>query len=301
MLQSPLKYWNQRLRKNKLDRLAMTILVKDEIDIIEENIRFHSQVGVDCFAIMDNNSTDGTREKLESLSLEFDISIIDQKNNNYQQARWMTQLAFHAKKQLGADLVINNDADEFWKPTGKSLKEHLSYKDSVVTVNRFNMALSKEFIDSENHFLNNSLVVINPIAYSRETQMANPATSMLLVKIGNKTIVNPHGLIKMKGGNHYARHGWRRINERFETGIQVFHYPIRNYQQFLKNIENRKLLLKNPEVIMGSHYKRWVSLLDQGKLREEFDRFTLTTTEIEVLSKIAVIEDKQVPPIVITD
>jgi hypothetical protein len=45
----------------------MTLLVKNEIDIIEDNIRFHAKQGVDCFAVMDNGSNDGTRELLENL------------------------------------------------------------------------------------------------------------------------------------------------------------------------------------------------------------------------------------------
>jgi hypothetical protein len=50
-------------------KIIMTILVKDEIDIIERNIKVHSKLGVDAFVVMDNNSTDGTREKLDAIIL----------------------------------------------------------------------------------------------------------------------------------------------------------------------------------------------------------------------------------------
>ena len=36
--------------------LIMTILAKDEADIIEEQIKFHKNMGVDSFIVTDNNS-----------------------------------------------------------------------------------------------------------------------------------------------------------------------------------------------------------------------------------------------------
>ena len=46
-------------------RLAMTLLVRDEADIIEANLRYHRAQGVDFFVVGDNGSEDGTLEILE--------------------------------------------------------------------------------------------------------------------------------------------------------------------------------------------------------------------------------------------
>ena len=46
-------------------KLSMVILVKNEEDIIEKNIKFHSKMGIDNFVIMDNNSDDNTRDILK--------------------------------------------------------------------------------------------------------------------------------------------------------------------------------------------------------------------------------------------
>ncbi|HFU76545.1 MAG TPA: glycosyltransferase family 2 protein, partial [Arcobacter sp.] len=48
--------------------LVMTILVKNEADIIETTIKTHAKLGVDAFVVTDNNSSDGTREILSQLS-----------------------------------------------------------------------------------------------------------------------------------------------------------------------------------------------------------------------------------------
>ncbi|MBP7901075.1 MAG: glycosyltransferase family 2 protein, partial [Gammaproteobacteria bacterium] len=106
--------WLTRLTQPKDSaRLVMSILCRNEVDIIEANIRTHAKLGVDAFVVMDNGSTDGTRELLESLSREFNLTIIDQPEQTYQQAKWMLQLAHYARDKLGAQWVISNDADEF--------------------------------------------------------------------------------------------------------------------------------------------------------------------------------------------
>ena len=146
--------------------LTMVILVKNEIDIIEKNIYFHAQRGVDNFVIMDNNSTDGTREKLEELKKKFEITIIDEKGV-YNQAKWMTKLAHIAKQKYNSTWVIPNDADEFWISKDKNLKESLPLKGAVLTVNRFNRIIYENL---DNPF-NSEYKVINPILYNRETQL----------------------------------------------------------------------------------------------------------------------------------
>ncbi len=279
-------------------RLIMTILVKNEADIIEANIRTHSRLGVDAFVVMDNDSTDGTRDILEKLSKEFELIILDEKGK-YNQAKWMTKLAKIAKKRLKADWVISNDADEFWiSKNGANLKETLAFKGSVLTVQRYNMLLDEKCIESGN-FLNAKYYVANPIFYSKQTQIDNEKISIVLGKIGPKTIVNPHGLIYIRGGNHKALH-FANMRDYFKSGfdkikrfdaIEVFHYPIRSYEQFEKNIQNRKVLLESgKKVSMGPHYKRWVKLYNDGKLKEEFEKnVVFHQHEIDVLSKYGVV------------
>jgi len=273
----------------------MTILVRDEADIIEANIRTHASLGVDAFVIMDNGSIDGTREILSKLVKEFEIIVIDEKGD-YNQAKWMKQLATIAKKRLKADWVINNDADEFWLPKNDlNLKENLAFKGSVLTVERYNMILERE-----KYFFDTSYLVENPIFYSKEKQLTSEKLSIILTKIGPKTIINPYGLIYLRGGNHkalhirnmrdYLRSGYDKI-KRFKD-IEVFHYPIRSYTQFEQNIKNRKRLLESSKkVSMGPHYRRWVQLYNEGKLLDEFkNSIVFNQKDIDTLLKYDIIK-----------
>ena len=269
--------------------LTMTILVKNEADIIEKNIRHHVKAGVDNFVIMDNNSSDGTREILEKLSKEYEITIIDEKGV-YSQAKWMTKLTHIARKKYNPDWLIPNDADEFWY-SEKSLKDTIKSKKRVLTVDRFNFLLeeNKKWFESEWR-------VENPVFYRKNTQLSAERISIILTKISPKVIINPKGLLWIRGGNHKAlnifdfRDYFRHYDKikRFEK-VKVFHFPIRSFEQFKKNIENRKKLLK-AGAKMGPHYKRWVKLLNKGKLEEEFyNNLVFKNEEIKVLKKYGII------------
>ena len=152
------------------------------------------------------------------------------------------------------------------------------------------MVLTEECQQPGYHYSQAQYAVKNPILYSSDTQINDTAVSMLLVKISPKTIVNPHGLIKLKGGNHRAKHGWRWVNAREESGITVYHYPIRNYAQFEANIINRQRLLRDTNARMGDHYRRWVKLYEQGLLEQEFNKFILSASELAATNKIGVTE-----------
>lgn len=291
-----LNFLKQQVRPPANPRLVMTILCRNEVDIIEANIRLHALLGVDAFVVMDNGSTDGTREVLAELENSFDLTVIDQPSQTYQQAKWMLQLAHVARKQKGAHWVISNDADEFWIPQdGGALKSKLRVHDSVVTVPRSNMLLTEDALKNAYTFQQACYCVNYPICYDTQAQKKDERVSMLLVPISPKVIVNPSGLIKISGGNHRAKHWGKPFTARTTDQIRVYHYPIRTYAQFEANIKHRQQLLKLPNVRMGDHYLRWVKLLEQDKLREEFERLVIKNEALKTLERLAVAQQDLLP------
>src|SRR5215208_3317045 len=106
----------------------MVYKVRDEADIIEDNLRYHRAQGVDFFVIADTGSTDGTLEILERyesaglVKLERIAGGIHDMKGEGGGEEEITRIA----SEMDADWVIHNDADEFWWPAAGNLKEALS-------------------------------------------------------------------------------------------------------------------------------------------------------------------------------
>ena len=87
-------------------------IVRNEADILRVNILHHISVGIDRFIIIDNDSSDGTRQVLHALSAEHPIDWT-RCRGAFLQSELTTELAREAFLR-GADWVIPIDADEFW-------------------------------------------------------------------------------------------------------------------------------------------------------------------------------------------
>jgi hypothetical protein len=107
-------------------KLLMTLLVRDEADIIDAQISFHLNAGVDYVIAMDHRSSDGTTEILESYERDGHLRLIRQDAEEVRQSEWVTVMARLAAVEHSADWVLNSDADEFWWPRARSLKEALA-------------------------------------------------------------------------------------------------------------------------------------------------------------------------------
>lgn len=94
-------------------RLVGLGLVKNECDVIEQYVRHNLQY-LDAFVILDNASTDGTREILDALVGEgLPLRVIDDPVMGYVQAEKMTALLNQVGEEEDPDVVLLLDADEF--------------------------------------------------------------------------------------------------------------------------------------------------------------------------------------------
>jgi hypothetical protein len=107
--------------------LVMTLLVRDEADIVDAQIAFHLNAGVDFVVATDNRSEDGTTEILERYERAGVLHLLHEDGDDMRQAEWVTRMARLAATEFEADWVINSDADEFWWPRGGTLKDVLGH------------------------------------------------------------------------------------------------------------------------------------------------------------------------------
>jgi len=286
-------YCSHAVRKHD-NRIGMVLLIKDEHDIVEDNIRFHAANGVDQFIVTDNGSTDGTREILERLTKEFSVHVIDEPSTDFLQAKWTTQMVQLAREKFSLDWVMCSDADEFWCP-----KEYNNYKtifsskiDSVINFNRLNMLMPISAKDTDYDYADTTLKVINPVVFDKKSKvvLTHDKLSMSLEKLGNKVAVNPYGLVRVKAGNHNAKH-INRFNRYLSDDMTVYHYPFRSYARFQRQVENIILNINGGKAELGQASYRWKELYEKGQLDEEYERLILNAEDERVLRKYGILAD----------
>ena len=205
-------------------KLVMTILVRDEDDILAANLDFHLSRGVDFIVATDNLSVDGTADILKSYEKMGVLKYIHQDRDDYSQHAWVTHMARMAASEFRADWVINNDADEFWWPEQGDLKRVFSEVPGhleAVSAERTNFVpRSMECAD----FFADAMTL-------RETRSTNDLGKPLPSKTAHRGFAD----IEVQQGNHWVF----RMGERVKTGsvpISILHFPRRSYERFANKI-----------------------------------------------------------------
>jgi hypothetical protein len=253
-------------------KLVMTLLVRDETDIISSNIDFHLDQGVDFIIATDNLSIDGTADILHDYERRGLLHYIHQTDDNYAQYRWVTHMARLACTGFGADWVINNDADEFWYPELGDLKEVLGAVPptcDALAIQRFNfpprpMAASDFFADA--------MTV-------RERQSFNALGNPLPGKVCHRAFAD----IEVEQGNHGARRNGHALAA-LPGPIAILHFPARTYRQFANKVSKGGAAYERntclpPEV--GSTWRRLHQLYQAGELEALWRTMILDDSMLE--------------------
>ena len=106
-------------------KVVLTLLARDEADIVESQVRYHLAGGVDFVIATDHRSVDGTAEILQQLEREGRLRYIRVDTDHVNQAEEVTRMARLAATEHDADWVVPSDADEFWWPRRGSFHEVL--------------------------------------------------------------------------------------------------------------------------------------------------------------------------------
>jgi len=244
-------------------KLVLTVLARDEADVIEAQLAYHFNAGVDFVIATDNNSRDGTTEILEAYAREGCLHLIREPAEGLRQGEWVTRMARLAATEFGADWVINTDADEFWWPRGGSLKDVLAAiprrygivrafwrcfvprpDDGAFFADRMTIRLSQQAP------INDPSSVYRPV-----TKVAHRADPDVVVGRGN------HGLV---GSRLLALTTW--------YPIEVLHFPLRSRAQWMRKVELQgEAFTKHIERAGTGYHLSAYSALQGGRIDEQYE------------------------------
>lgn len=203
-------------------KLVQTLVVRDEADIVDTQIAYHLNAGVDFVIATDHDSEDGTTDILEAYARDGCLRRIPVRGEMHD-GPWRTRMARLAASEHGADWVINTDADEFWMPRGVALKDVLA---SVPQPYGIVFALSRHFVprpDDCSSFPERMTVRVSPpLAIHDPTSPYRPH-----LKVAHRA--DPR--IAIRHGAHSASSMlWRKLQHWHP--LEVLHFPFRSLGQW---------------------------------------------------------------------
>lgn len=238
----------------------MTLLVRDEADIIDEQISFHLAAGVDFVIATDHDSTDGTTEILEKYARQNVLRILRETSHEKRQAEWVTRMARIAAVEYGADWVINSDADEFWFPRGGTLKEVLAaIPSSFGIVSTFIQPFLPQ--PGAGSFAERLTVRLTPLAPINDPSGSFRASTRFLHR-GAPDVVIGTGNATVRSDQLHSLGLW--------APVEVLHFPIRSYAQFERKFQTKHVTADERELLRFDTW-RLMKSAKAGRLRERFD------------------------------
>ena len=251
------------LSKTSSPKLIMTLLVKNEEDILEKNLQFHKSMGVDGFIVTDNNSTDHTPDIIKKYQEKgWILKSIKETASNYEQKEWVDRMIWIAKKEFHADWIINADADELWYSPSGNLKTILSNTHANV----INCKMYSVYPEDDKPYWEWDKTVKAVTDYEKY----DLSLYSLFERQNKKVIHRATGYLQISMGNHkVTMFPQKSIN----GDVRIYHYNIRGKQPFLtKMINGGKQLEQHKGKHGGRHWRYFYKLYKEGLLEAEYDR-----------------------------
>jgi Glycosyl transferase family 2 len=248
----------------------MTLLARDEADIVDAQIAFHLHAGVDFVIATDHLSEDGTVDILERYERAGHLHLIREQKPVVQQAEWVTRMARLAATEFEADWVLNADADEFWWPRSGSLDEVFS-----AIPDRFGVVRGcwRHFLprpDDGSFFAERMTVRLarpdhpgdKSTVFHAHQKVAHRAVSDVRVELGNHDAHAP-GL--------QALRGW--------LPIEVLHFSFRNLEQLDKKGRGGWWIEPSPD--LAEHITRLGRAAAEGRIADHLGSVTIADDALE--------------------
>ena len=253
-------------------KLVLTLLARNEADVVDANVAFHLNAGVDFVIATDNGSEDGTTEILESYADRGYAHLIREPGRDMRQGEWVTRMARLAAREFAADWVIHGDADEFYWPHASNLKD-------VLAAIPWRFGTVRTFVrtfllrpDDGAFFAERMNVRL-----STQAPINDPAS---IFRPGAKIIHRADPNISLGDGTHTFQ-GAELLPLRGWYPIELLHFPFRTRTQTEKKFVNAShAWSRNPNRPPPHYYVKAYSAIQEDRLGEFLDSLTITDEDL---------------------
>lgn len=260
-------------------KVVMTILVRDEADIVESTLRYHLSNGVDHIIATDNCSVDGTTEILRKYEKMGCLDYLHESAMDYSQEKWVTRMARLASSRHGADWVINCDGDEFFHPLRGGLKDVLLKVPGHVSMlsisrNDFVAVDRDEVMPPPVEMIYKMNISPNDKGRTLPPKVIHRGSDDVIVHRGNHKVTGPR----------FAKKSWFRKCKIDFPDIEVFHYPTRSFRQFETKVRNSGMSVVSRESLSENEFsrvRRWYRMMQEGRLAEEYTEYHYDPVRLE--------------------
>lgn len=223
--------------------IILTLMVRDEADVIAAMIEHHLAQGVDHIIVTDNASNDGTREILAKYEALGVLELHDDPRHEKQQAEVVTKMARRAAEELGASWVINADADEFWTPVDRS-------RTLAEVLRELPESIQSLCIPVKNVLASATVSgpVLGGLAWRDERDEAALRAVGLHAQPTADMLVRGVPGLEIAQGNHFSN---LPVTEEAPKGlgIEVLHVPFRSWERYERRVVNTgESYLKSPHL-----------------------------------------------------
>lgn len=265
--------------------VVMTLLVKNEEEMLEANLRFHKAMGIDAFIITDNNSTDTTPNIIDKYVRKgWIIEVINETGADYEQKKWVDRMIWNAKVHYHADWVVNADADEFWYVPSGNLKTELS----ATRANVLTCEMRSMYPDESRPF-DEWDYAVKPVP---DPETYDLSLYSIFERQNRKVIHRTDGYLQISMGNHKVKMFPQCPKK---SDIRIYHYNIRGRKQFIEKMVNGgKQLEQHKGRHGGRHWRYFYKLYKEGKLDEEYERVVGTPIVKELKEHNFIYEDSTI-------
>lgn len=230
-------------------------IVRDEVDIIAQQLRHVAAQGVDGILVVDRMSTDGTEVILDEIDLPCRLVIEQWYEDAWWQGRRMTE-ACNQAVELGAEWIIPFDADElFYHPDGRPLADVLAAAPGDAVGARLT-----------HHFCTGQDLPRMQRIDAEHSVERTPFETMQFRKREASNL--PKSIVRWRRGMVMweGNHGVAGVaNRPLDLGIEVRHFPYRSEEQTIRKIVSgsRALALTTLPSYVGEHWRAMGAAYDE--------------------------------------